>query len=88
MSKLSRVSASQSSACVYVVRASGPQRCITGSSGLVSGWIWTLPSQRAAEDLDGSNCAGLERPLGDEGAQPAPIDDAMRVGTIVIIDGL
>lgn len=47
-----------------------------------------MPSQRAAEDLDGSNCAGLERPLGDEGAQPAPIDDAMRVGTIVMMDGL
>ena len=66
----------------------GPHRCITGSSGLVSGWICILPSQRAADDLEGSKLAGLDNPVGDCGAQPAPMDDAMSVGTIVMMDGL
>ena len=43
-------------------------------------------SQSAAEDFDGSYCAGSERPVGDCGAQPAPIDVATRVGTMVMID--
>jgi len=38
-----------------------PANCrYTGSSGDVSGWIWSLPSQRAAEDFDGSAWAGSE----------------------------
>ena len=47
-----------------------------------------MPSQSAADDRDGSKLAGCERPLGDWGAHPAPIDDAMSVGTMVISEGL
>ena len=47
-----------------------------------------MPSHSAADDLEGSKLAGWERPLGDWGAQPAPIDEAISVGTIVMIEGL
>ena len=73
---------------VYVLLAMGPQRFMTGSSGLVSGCIWILPSQRAADDFDGSKLAGCERPLGDCGTARTPMEEAMSVGTIVMMDGL
>ena len=65
-----------------------PHFLYTGSSGFVSGCIWILPSQSAADDFDGSKWAGSDRPLGDCGAHPAPIDEATSEGTIVINDEL
>lgn len=53
----------------------------------MSGWSWIFPSHRAADDLDGSFWAGSERPARD-GVHPAPTEEAMSVGTIVISEGL
>ena len=47
-----------------------------------------MPSHSAADDFDGSKLAGFDSPLGDCGAHPAPIEEAMSEGTIVIMDGL
>lgn len=68
--------------------ATGENNWYTGSSGLVSGWICTLPSHKAAEDFEGSNLAGSERPPRIWGDQPAPIDDAIKEGTMVMMDDL
>ena len=57
-----------------------------GSSGFVSGWTCVRPCHSAADDFEGSNCAGSARPFGLKGARP--MDEAISVGTIVIIDGL
>jgi len=57
-----------------------------GSSAFVSGWIWNRPSQSAADDPEGSYRAGSESVPSVCGAQPAPIEDAISVGTMVIMD--
>ena len=54
----------------------------------MSGWIWNRPSQSAADDPEGSYRAGSESVPCVCGAQPAPIEDAISVGTMVIMDDL
>ena len=51
------------------------------SLGLVSGWNWILGT---ANDSDGLFWAGSGRPPGD----PVPIEAAMKVGAVVISEGL
>lgn len=65
-----------------------PHSLNIGSSCAVPGWIWNLPSHKAAEDRDGSYLAGSESEPRACGAQPAPMEDATRLGTMVIIDEL
>lgn len=63
-----------------------PYRLNAGSSGDVSGWSWSRPSHRAADDFDGSASAGSDNlPFGLGGTTMVP---ATSVGTMVINDEL
>ena len=47
-----------------------------------------MPSHSAADDFDGSKLAGFDKHVCDCGAHPAPMEEAMSEGTIVMREGL